>query len=241
MPSMHGADPRGVETKMQAISAITEDADAGLEDVYRDAVWRIARVTCPELVLYFDPRLADLGCLDHHEEAAFFARERILWIVERGSVLVATMRRSDNQHDAIFWKQPELIEIAACQQAWQLLPTWLQEAIWRRLLSFIRGNEPVVHDRPEVRRLAEATFRIRVDRAIEQRNDKLLMEFAEDSPFWRMGRDELLQQHPCELRRWYRLLRLPKDRASEFTISDFVRALRHSAGLIVATTEENDS
>jgi hypothetical protein len=226
---------------MQALFATTEAADTGLEDMYRDAVWRIARVTCPELVLRFDPRLADLGCLDHLEEAEFFARGRILWIVERHGVVVATMRRSDDEHDAVFWKQPELIEIAACQPAWQLLPTWLQEPIWRRLLSFIRGNEPVVHDRPEVRRLAERTFRARVDRAIEQQNDKLLLEFAEDSPFWRMGRDELLQQQPCELRRWYRLLRLPKDRASEFAISDFVRALRHSAGLIVATTEENDS
>ena len=220
--------------------ATIEVADPGLEDMFRDPTWRIARVTCPELVLHFDPRLADLGCLDHLEEAKFFARERILWIVERHEVLVATMRRSDDEREAIFWKEPELIEIAARQPAWQLLPIWLQTPIWRRLLAFIRGDVPVVHDRPEIRRLAETTFRTRVNRAIEQRNDKLVMELAEDCPFWRMGRDELLQQHPCELRRWYRLLRLPKDQASQFAISDFVRALRHAAGLIDATSEEQD-
>jgi len=66
------------------------------------------------------------------------------------------------------------------------------------------------------------------------------MALAEDCPFYEMGRDELLQQQPVELRRWYRLLRPPKDRASEFAIADFVRALRHAAGLIDATWEEND-
>ena len=226
---------------MQAISATTDEAEAGLEDVYRDAVWRIARVTCPELVLRFDPGLADLGCLGNLEEAHFFARERILWIVERHGVVVATLRRSDDQHDAVFWKEPELIEIAACQPAWQLLPIWLQKPIWWRLLSFICGDSPVPHDRPDIRRLAEATFRTRVDRAIEHGNDQLVIALAEDCPFYEMGRDELLQQHPCELRQWYRLLRLPKIQATQFAISDFVRALRHAAGLIDATFEENNS
>jgi hypothetical protein len=207
---------------------------AGLEDVYRSDIWRIARVTSPELVLRYDT-----GCLNHLAEAEYFAAQRILWIVERHGVVVATIRRSDDEHDAVFWKEPELIEIAACQPAWQLLPTWLQAPIWRRLLTFIRGEEPVVHDRPELRRLAERTFRIRVYRAIGQGNDQLVMALAEDCPFWRLGRDDLLQQHPVELRRWCRLLRPPKHRASEFAIFDFVRALRHAAGLIDATLEEN--
>ena len=148
---------------MHLNSATHEAAGTGLEVMFRDSVWRIARVTSPEIVLKYDPRLADLGCLDHLEEAAFFARERILWIVERHGILVATLRRNDDEYDAVFWKQPELIAIASCQPAWQLLPTWLQIPIWRRLLAFIRGYESVVHDR-----LAEATFRARVDRAIEQ-------------------------------------------------------------------------
>ncbi len=221
---------------MQALMATTEAAGTGLEDVYRSGIWRIARVTSPESVIQYD-----LGCLNHLAEAEYFAAQRILWIVERHGVVVATLRRSDDKHDAVFWKQPELIEIASCQPAWQLLPTWLQTPIWRRLLEFVKGEASVVHERPDLRRLAEQTFRTRVDRAIEQRNDKLLMEFAEDSPFWRMSRDELLRQHPCELRRWCRLLRPPKDRASEFAISDFVRALWHAAGLIDATWEEQDS
>jgi hypothetical protein len=226
---------------MQALIATTEIASTGLEDVYRSDIWRIARVTSPELVIQYDPRLADLGCLDHLDEAEFFARERILWVIERHSVVVATMRRSDDEHDAVFWKEPELIEIAACQQAWQLLPTWLQLPIWRRLLAFLKGEASIVHDRPDLRRLAERTFRARVDRAIEQRNDKLVMALAEDCPYWKSGRDELLQQRPAELRRWHRLLRLPKHQASEFAISDFVRALHHAAGLIDATSEEQDS
>jgi hypothetical protein len=238
---LRSAQPSGTEGKMHVNSATTEAACTGVEDVFRDQVWRLARIGCPNLVLNYDPRLADLGCLDCLEEAEFFARERILWIVERRGVLVATMRRSNDKYEAVFWKQPELIEIASCQPAWQLLPTWLQEPIWRRLLSFIRGNSPVPHDRPEIRRLAEKTFRARVDRAIEQRNDKLVMELAKDSPFWGMNRGMMLQQHPVELRRWCRLLRLPRGEASEFAISDFVRALHHAAGLIVATFEENDS
>lgn len=223
---------------MRAISTTTEDAEAGLEVVYRDSNWMVARATCPEIVLKYDPRLTDLGCLDRVEEAAFFARKRILWIVERRETLVATLRRSDDQFDAIFWKQPELIEIAACQRAWQLLPTWLQAPVWRRLLEFLKGEASIVHDRPELRRLAERTFRTRVDRAIEQGNLRLLEELAKDCPFWRMGRDDLLQQHPCELRRWYRLLRLPKD--TDTWVSDFARAMRHAAGLLNSTLNPDE-
>lgn len=225
---------------MQAISAITEDADAGLEDVYRDAVWRIARAISPVAVLKYDPQLADLGCLGHIEEARFFAIERILWIIQRKGVVVATLRRSDDQFDAIFWKQPELIEIAACQRAWQLLPMWLQIPIWQRLLEFIRGNVPVVHDRPEIRRLAERTFRARVERAIEQGNLRLLEELAKDCPYWRLGRADLLHQHPSELRRWHRLLRLPKDADAITWVSDLSRAMRHAAGLIDATCNPDE-
>jgi hypothetical protein len=226
---------------MQASFATTKATGTGLEDVYRSHIWRIARVTSPEMVLRYDPRLSDLGCLNRLEEAKFFARERILWIVERHGVVVATMRRSDDEYDAIFWREPELIEIAACQSAWQLLPTWLQTPIWRRLLGFIRGHVPVVHDRPEIRRLAERTFRARVDRAIEQGNVRLLEELAEDCPFLGMKRDELLQQQPCELRRWFRLLRLPKDIAASTWVSDLSRAMRHAAGLLDAMSDSEES
>jgi hypothetical protein len=223
---------------MHVLLTTHDAAGTGLEEMFRDSVWRMARVTSPQMVLKYDPRLADLGCLDHLEEAEFFARERILWIVERHGVLVGTMRRSDDDYDAVFWKQPELIEIAACSTAWKLLPLWLQTPIWRRLLAFIQGYESVVHDRPEIRRLAEATFRARVDRAIEQGNQRLLEELVADCPFWRMGRDELLQQQPSELRRWCRLLRFPKGEESRSPNADFVRALRHAAGLIDATIDE---
>ncbi len=212
-------------------------AETGLEDVFRDSIWRMGRVTSPEIVLRYDPRLADLGCLDRIEEVEFIARERILWIVERRGVLVATLRRSDDEYDAIFWKEPELIEIAACPSAWRLLPLWLQTPIWRRLLGMIRGYEPVVHDRPEIRRLAEATFRARVERAIKEGNKRLLEELVRDCPFWLMGRAELLQQQPSELRRWHRLLRLPRNDETEFGIEDFVRALRHAAGFLDATAD----
>lgn len=226
---------------MQTQFVTTEAAGTGLEDVYRSGIWRIARVTCPEMVLRYDPRLADLGYLDCLEEAKFFARERILWIVERHGVVVATMRRSDDAHDAVFWKEPELIEIAACQLAWQLIPTWLQKPIWWRLLEFVNGEASIVHDRAEIRRLAERTFRARVERAIEQGNLPLLEELAEDCPFWRLNRDQLLLEEPCELRRWHRLLRLPKDVDADTWVSDFSRALRHAAGLLVATFKENNS
>ncbi len=226
---------------MHAISSKPEAAGTGLEDVFSDSVWRIARVTSPESVLKYDPRLADLGCLDCLEEAEFFASERILWVVERHGTLVATMRRSDDEYDAIHWKQPELIEIAACPSAWRFLPLWLQTPIWRRLLAFIRGYDPVVHNRPEIRRLAEATFRTRVVRTIEEGNKLLLEELVADCPFWRIrGRAELLQQQPSELRRWYRLFRLPKSDETELGIEDFVRALRHAAGFLDATADFED-
>ena len=98
---------------MHVNSATTEEADAGLEDVYRDSVWLVARATSPASVLIYDPRLTDL------EEADFFAAQRILWVIERKSVLVATLRCSNDEYDKLFWKQPELIEIAACPGAWR--------------------------------------------------------------------------------------------------------------------------
>ena len=193
---------------MQVITATTEAA--GLDAVYRDAVWLVARATSPDVVLRYDPRLADLGRLDCLEEAGFFAAQRILWIVERHDVLVATLRCNHDEYDAIYWKQPELIEIAACPGAWKALPVWVQTPIWRRLVAFVQGQEPIVHDRPELRRLAEATFRATVVRAIGNR--ELLEELFEDCPFWgMMDRDELLDQDPSEMRLWYRLLRQPKD------------------------------
>lgn len=210
-----------------------ERPDDGLEDVYRDAVWRIAKIVSPETVLNY----ADLGCRDRAEEAAFLAAGRSLWVVECRGTVVATLR-SGGEFDAICWERPELIEIAACQRAWQLLPMWVQIPIWRRLLAVIRGDEPVAHDRPEVRRLAEVTFRARVERAIKEGNKRLLAELVADCPFWRIrGRAELLQQQPSELLQWYRLLRLPKNDETEFGIEDFVRALRHAAGFLDATTD----
>jgi hypothetical protein len=181
-----------------------------------------------------------LGCLERLDKADFFAAHRILWVVERHGTLVGWMVQSDDDNEALIWKEPELIEIAACQRAWQLLPMRVQIPIWRRLLAIIRGYESVAHDRPEIRRLAEATFRARVDRAIEQNNHRLLEELATDCHFWRMGRAELLQQQPSELRRWYRILRLPKNDETEFGIEDFVRALRHAAGFLNATTDFED-
>lgn len=218
---------------MQRLLKKIERPDDGLEDVYRDTVWRVARIASHETVLKY----ADLGCRDRAEEAAALVGGRSLWIVERRGTVVATLRFGD-EFDTICWKQPELIEIAACQRAWQLLPMCVQIPIWRRLLGMIGGYEPVAHDRPEVRRLAEATFRTRVDRAIEQGNKRLLEELVADCPFWHMtSRAELLQQQPCELRRWHRLLRLPKDDETEFGVEDFVRALRHAAGFLDATTD----
>jgi hypothetical protein len=218
---------------MQAISAITEDAEAGLKVVYSGFNWLVAQATSPEVVLKYDRRLADLGCLDCLDEAGFFAAQRCFWIVERQGVLVATLRWSNDEYDKLFWKRPDLIEIAACPPAWKTLPVWVQTPIWQRLVAFVQGQEPIVHDRPELRRMAEATFRATVERAIGNRD--LLEELFEDCPFWRMDRDELLDQDPGELRLWYRLLRLPKSEEVRSGITDFVRALRHAAGLIRAT------
>lgn len=219
---------------MQAISTTTDDAEAGLEVVYRDSLWLVARATCPEIVLKYDPRLVDLGCLDCLEEAEFFAAQRTLWVIERNGVLVATLRCNYDEYDNLFWKQAELIEIAACPGAWKALPVWGQTRIWERLVTFVQGQEPIVHDQPELRRLAEATFRATVERAIGNR--ELLEELFEECPFWGMDRAELLDQDPGELRLWYKLLRLPKDEEVRLGMHDFVRALRHAAGLIRATT-----
>ena len=73
-------------------------------------------------------------------------------------------------------------------------------------------------------------------RAIEQGSKRLLEELVADCPFWLMGRAELLQQQPSELRRWHRLLREPGNDETEFGIKDFVRALRH-AGFLDATLD----
>lgn len=211
---------------MHVNPATTEETDTGLKDVYRDAVWWVFRAASPEIVLKFDPQLA-------LEEADFIARERILWIVERHGILMATLRWNGDEYDVLHWKQPELIEIAAHPLAWKSLPQWVQTPIWERLVAYLRGQEPIVHDRPELRRLAEASFRARVIRAIG--NSELLEELVQACPFWGMDRDELLQQEPGELRLWHRLLRLPKDEDVRMGIMDFLRALRHAAGLIRAT------
>ena len=208
---------------MQVITATPDAAAGGLEAVYRDAVWLVARATSPDVVLKYDPLLA--------EEADFFAAQRSFWIVERYSVLVAMLHWSN---DRLFWKQPELIEIAACPGAWKALPVWVQTQIWKRLLTIIQGHEPIAHDRPEIQRLAEATFRATVDRAIGNR--ELLEELFEDCPFWGLDRDALLDQDPSELRLWHRLLRQPKNQDVRSGMRDFIRALRHADGLIRATT-----
>jgi hypothetical protein len=212
---------------MHVIAATTEAAAGGLEAVYRDTVWLVARATSPEIVLKYDPRLA-------LEEADFFAVQRCFWIVERHGVLIATLRWCNDEYDKLFWKEPELIEIAACPPAWKALPVWAQTPIWRRLVAFVQGQESIVHDRPELRRLAETTFRATVVRAIGNR--ELLEELVEECPFWEMDRDALLDQDPSELRLWHRLLRLPKEENVRPGIADFIRALRHAAGLIRATT-----
>ena len=220
---------------MPAISTIPITSGAactGLEEVSRDRVWRIARVCCPKHIVKYHPSLAD------RQDADYFTAQGSLCVVERKSVWVGTLRRNDDEYDKIFWREPELVEIAAGQRAWQLLPVWVPTPIWRRLLDMIRGYEPVVHDRPEIQRLAEATFRARVDRAIEQNNHRLLEELVTDCPFWQMGRAKLLQQEPGELRQWHRLLRFPKGEESRSPNADFTRALRHAAGLIDATFDE---
>jgi hypothetical protein len=207
----------------------------GLDVVFQNADWRIARCTRASTVLRYDPRLADLGCLDQLREARFFAQKRWLWIIECHGAVVATMRCSDDEDDEIFWKEPELIGIASSPTAWKILPSWVQTQSWQRLLDFIRGHSAVVHDRPEIRRLAESTFRARVDRAINEANRKLLQELVEDCPFWGMNRDELVKEESYELRQWHRLLRLPTGTSPE--IESFTRSLRHAAGLIQATKD----
>jgi hypothetical protein len=222
------AQPSGVEFKMHVIAATTEAAAGGLEAVYRDAIWLVARATSPDAVLRYDPRLA-------LEEADFFAAQRCFWIVERHGILVAHLRWSyAGKASGCLRIEPELIEIAACPGAWKSLPVWVHEAVWRRLLTIIYGHEPLAHDRPELRRLAETSFRATVKRAIG--NQGLLEELFAACPFWSMSREQLLEQDPSELRLWHRLLRLPKDEAVRSGIIDFLRALRHAAGLIRATT-----
>lgn len=152
--------------------------------------------------------------------------------------MVANLRWSNDEYDKLFWKQPELIEIAACPPAWKTLPVWAQIPIWRRLVAFVRGQEPIVHDRPELRRLAEAAFRATVVRATGNR--ELLEELFEECPYWEMDRAELLQQEPSDLSLWHRLLRLPKDEDVRLGMIDFIRALRHAAGLIRATTNPDE-
>jgi hypothetical protein len=164
-------------------------------------------------------------------------RPQILWIVERKGITVATIRWND---DAIYWIQPEFIEIASSPTAWKTFTFGVQTSIWRRLLAFLQGQEPIVHDRPEIRRLAECTFRIRVDRAIQQGNRDLLIELAQDCPFLAMSRDELLQQQPYELLQWFRLLRLPKTKILLPEIRLFTRSLWHAAGLLKATEKPDE-
>lgn len=153
-----------------------------------------------------------------------------LLFVERNGILVATTSGCDK----LDWK-PELIEIVASQDAWRLLPFPVQQQIWAMLLGCLRGEETIIFDRPEILRLAEATFRAIVDRAIAQCNSRLIEDLVADCPYWEMGRDELLKQSAWDLRRWHRLLRLPKNVNVRDGITDFVRALRHAAALIAAT------
>jgi hypothetical protein len=227
-----------VAVTQQKLRTKEPEMNRGLEIIFYDAIWRIARCTGPKAVLRYDPRLADLGCPDNLGEASFFARNRWLWIVERHGVLVATIRCSDDEDEALFWKQPELIEIAQSATAWKALPLWVQKQIWQRLLSYMQGHEGVVHDRPEVGLLAVNVFKARVDRAIHERNQRLLEELAGDCPFWRMTRDELLKQEPHELRQWSRWLRIPKEASPE--INTFGRSLRHAAEFIRATEDEEN-
>lgn len=107
-------------------------------------------------------------------------------------------------------------------------------------MAIINGEVPIAHARPDLRRLAENTFRTRMDRAIEQGSQDLIEELIADCPFWKMGRDELLEQDPTELRRWHRLLRFPKDVEPRWAITDFVRSLHHAAGLIDATMNPDE-
>jgi hypothetical protein len=127
------------------------------------------------------------------------------------------------------------LEWAAAPVMWDRLSTHTQARIWQQLLAIINGDEPAAHDQPELCRLAERTFRSRVERAFG--NVPLLREFAADSPFWLMSRDELLEQDASHLRLWHRLLRPPKGQAVPLPYLRYVRSLRHAAGLIEATAE----
>ena len=113
----------------------------------------------------------------------------------------------------------------------------MQQQIWSRLLGCLRGDHPLVHDRPEIGRLAEATFRAIWDRAVAENNSRLIEDLVADCPFFELGRDALLQQPPFELRRWHRLLRLPRNANVRGGITDFVRALRYAAGLLEVTSD----
>ena len=154
-------------------------------------------------------------------------------IVEREGVPVGTICGCDR----LDWEQPELIEVVACPAAWRLLPLPVQQQIWTRLLGCLRGGQPIAHDRPETGRLAEATFRAIFDRAVTEGNTRLIEDLVADCPFFELGRDQLLQQPSFELRRWHRLLRMPKNVNVRDGIEDFVRALRHAAGFLDATSD----
>ena len=117
------------------------------------------------------------------------------------------------------------------------LPLRVQQQIWSRLLGCLRRDDPIVHDRPEIGRLAEATFRAIWDRAVSEHNSCLIEDLVADCPYWRCGRDELLRQEPSDLRRWHRLLRLPKGVNVRDGIKEFVTALRHAAGFLDATAD----
>ena len=154
--------------------------------------------------------------------------------VEREGVQVGTICGGDR----LDWEQPELIEIVACPAAWKLLPLPVQQEIWTRLLGCLRGGQPIVHDRPEIGRLASATFRAILDRAVAEGNTRLIEDLVADCPYWRCGRDDLLRLPSFELRSWYRLLRLPRNANVRGGITDFVRALRYAAGLLEVTDTE---
>ena len=127
----------------------------------------------------------------------------------------------------------EIIGLVATK--WDKLTLPDQKVVWERLVEVVNGERPIAHDRPEVRRLAEAVFRERVERAFG--NMSLLREFAGDCPFWPMGRDELLRQNADQLRQWYRLLKPRRGQAVPKCYLFFVRSLRHAAGLLETTRD----
>ncbi|MBY0458208.1 MAG: hypothetical protein K2V38_12780 [Gemmataceae bacterium] len=155
-------------------------------------------------------------------------------VVEREGVRVGTICGCDRLN----WEKPELIGIVACPAAWKSLPLRVQQQIWSRLLGCLRRDHPIAHDRPEIGRLSDATFRAVMDRAVAENNSRLIEDLVADCPYWRCGRDDLLRQPSFELRRWHRLLRLPKNVNVRGGVKDFVRALRHAAGLLEATDTE---